>query len=229
MYGSVCSGIEAATVAWHGLGWRPATGEPGGDFTPGMYLKLGYVITSRGCPNRCPFCRVCQREGSIRELPITEGCNVLDDNLLACSTGHVLRVVDMLRRQKMGRPQFTGGLEAKRFTPELAEAIRSVNPVQVFFAYNDEDDWEPLVRAAELCRRYRYSLKGHHVRAYVLCGYRANDTLEAAAGRMRKVLSLGIVPMAMVWRGNSGQRKPGWAVFQRRWARPAIICDTGRR
>ena len=24
IYGSVCSGIEAATVAWHGLGWRPA-------------------------------------------------------------------------------------------------------------------------------------------------------------------------------------------------------------
>ncbi len=23
-YGSVCSGIEAATVAWHGLGWRPS-------------------------------------------------------------------------------------------------------------------------------------------------------------------------------------------------------------
>jgi DNA (cytosine-5)-methyltransferase 1 len=24
IYGSVCSGIEAATVAWHGLGWKPA-------------------------------------------------------------------------------------------------------------------------------------------------------------------------------------------------------------
>jgi len=24
IYGSVCSGIEAATAAWHGLGWRPA-------------------------------------------------------------------------------------------------------------------------------------------------------------------------------------------------------------
>lgn len=23
-YGSVCSGIEAATVAWHPLGWKPA-------------------------------------------------------------------------------------------------------------------------------------------------------------------------------------------------------------
>jgi len=24
IYGSVCSGIEAATVAWHPLGWRPS-------------------------------------------------------------------------------------------------------------------------------------------------------------------------------------------------------------
>lgn len=24
IYGSVCSGIEAATVAWHPLGWKPA-------------------------------------------------------------------------------------------------------------------------------------------------------------------------------------------------------------
>ncbi|EDQ6557352.1 DNA cytosine methyltransferase, partial [Salmonella enterica subsp. enterica] len=23
-YGSVCSGIEAATVAWHPLGWHPS-------------------------------------------------------------------------------------------------------------------------------------------------------------------------------------------------------------
>lgn len=23
-YGSVCSGIESATVAWHQLGWQPA-------------------------------------------------------------------------------------------------------------------------------------------------------------------------------------------------------------
>lgn len=30
----------------------PAFNEPGGEFVPGMYLKKGYVITSRGCPNR---------------------------------------------------------------------------------------------------------------------------------------------------------------------------------
>ena len=36
----------------------PATGMRGEAFVPGMYLKLGYVITSRGCPNRCWFCSV---------------------------------------------------------------------------------------------------------------------------------------------------------------------------
>ena len=61
----------------------PALGDPGGDFTPGMYIKPGYVITSRGCPNDCWFCDVPEREGSIRELPITEGWNLLDSNILA--------------------------------------------------------------------------------------------------------------------------------------------------
>ena len=60
----------------------PAFNMPGGDFVPGMYLKKGYVITSRGCPNRCWFCSVPRREGGrLRELPITEGNIVLDDNL----------------------------------------------------------------------------------------------------------------------------------------------------
>lgn len=31
----------------------PALDEPGGEFIPGRYLKKGYVITSRGCPNSC--------------------------------------------------------------------------------------------------------------------------------------------------------------------------------
>ena len=73
----------------------PATGERGEDFIPGEYLKKGYVITSRGCHNKCWFCSVWKREGSIRELPITEGFNILDDNLLACSDEHIKSVFKM--------------------------------------------------------------------------------------------------------------------------------------
>ena len=79
----------------------PAFQVPGGDFIPGMYLKKGYVITSRGCPNRCWFCSVPKREGGkLRELPITDGNIILDDNLLACSEQHIRAVFEMLGRQK---------------------------------------------------------------------------------------------------------------------------------
>jgi hypothetical protein len=80
-------------------------------------LKKGYVITSRGCPNRCWFCSVWRREGEvIRELPVTDGWNVLDDNLLVCSENHIRAVFAMLARQRR-MPLFTGGLEAAWLKP----------------------------------------------------------------------------------------------------------------
>jgi hypothetical protein len=96
----------------------PATGSPGNNFVPGMYVKKGYVITSRGCPNKCWFCSVWRREGQkIRELPITEGYNLLDDNILACSDDHIKKVFKMLQagKKKYRKSiEFTGGLEAAR-------------------------------------------------------------------------------------------------------------------
>ena len=100
----------------------PALNDAGGDFVPGRYLKQGYVITSRGCPNRCWFCMAAKREGDIRELPITEGWNVLDNNLLACSPDHIYRVFEMLSRQTR-RAVFTGGLEAARITDNIAKFL----------------------------------------------------------------------------------------------------------
>lgn len=207
----------------------PALGERGGDSTPGMFLRDGYVITSRGCPNvhqkpdgsyvpsKCWFCSVPQREGPVRQLPITEGYNVLDDNLLACSQNHILAVVDMLRRQKLGRPQFTGGIEAALLKPWSASALRSCNPKQVFFALDTADDWEPLVRAADLCWKAGFTPASHTLRCFVLCGFPTDD-VESAALRMVAVSRLGIVPMAMRWQRPKDVE---WQIFQKRWARPA--------
>jgi len=41
----------------------PAFGDPGGEFIPGMYLKSGITITTRGCIRHCPYCFVPKREG----------------------------------------------------------------------------------------------------------------------------------------------------------------------
>ena len=106
----------------------PAYNEPGGDFIPGMYMRHGYVITSRGCPNRCWFCAVPKREGGmLRELPVTDGWILTDDNLLACSPGHIDEVFAMLARQPH-KPQFTGGLEAALLTPTMAQRIHELHP-----------------------------------------------------------------------------------------------------
>lgn len=40
----------------------PAFNQPGGEFVPGLYVKEGATITSRGCPNHCWFCAVPKRE-----------------------------------------------------------------------------------------------------------------------------------------------------------------------
>ena len=200
----------------------PATGEKSGDFTPGMYLKPGYVITSRGCPNHCWFCSVPKREGDIRELPITEGWNVLDDNLLACSDAHINAVFEMLSKQPE-KAQFTGGLEAKILKDWHIDLLYNLKPQRVFFAYDTEGDYEPLLVAAKKIFVAGFLSKAsNNIRCFVLMGFKG-DTFDDAERRLRAVLRTGIFPMAMVWRGKDGYRDPAWIKFAWPWSRPASI------
>lgn len=202
----------------------PAMGTKGKDFVPGMYLKNGYVITSRGCPNCCWFCDVWRRDGRVRELPIREGWNVLDDNLLCCSEDHIRKVFDMLKVQKKNKRQveFTGGLEAASLEDWHIELLREIRPKQMFFAYDTEDDYEPLVEAGKKLLASGWTVASKTLRAYVLIGYK-RDTIDAAEERLRKTIEAGFTPMAMLWRGRDGKTDPSWRRFQRRWARPAFI------
>ena len=197
----------------------------GGEFVPGMYLKLGYVITSRGCPNRkCWFCSVPRREGPVRELPIRDGWNVLDDNLLACQDKHIKAVFTMLRRVRGTgrRVEFTGGLEAARLKAWHVDELLTVKPKQMFFAYDTPEDLEPLREAGNMLIDAGWTTASKTLRAYVLCGF-PRDTLSAADRRMRETVAAGFTPMAMVYRGSGGS-KPllEWRHFQRQWARPAL-------
>jgi hypothetical protein len=201
----------------------PAMGHAGAEFVPGRYLKRGYVITSRGCPNRCWFCSVWRREGqSVRELPIVEGWNVLDDNLLACSDEHVRAVFAMLKAQNH-RVEFTGGLEAACLKQWHVDLLRDLNPKQMFFAYDTPDDLEPLRQAGKMLLDVGFTTTSHALRAYVLIGY-PRDTFDAAERRLTETIDAGFMPMAMLYRNTNNETSADWRVFQRRWARPAIIA-----
>ncbi len=200
----------------------PGTGQAGGDFTPGLYLKPGYVITSRGCHNRCWFCSVWKREGDLHELPITEGWNVLDDNLLACSEEHIRAVFAMLKRQPQ-KAEFTGGLEAKLLKPWHVELLKELKPLRLFFAYDTPDDLEPLIEAGKLLDNGPLRRGSHEQRCYVLVGH-PKDTFDAAEQRLGETWRAGFFPMAMLWRDDHGRYNLEWRRFQRVWNRAAIVC-----
>lgn len=197
----------------------PATGMRGEDFTPGLYVKPGYVITSRGCPNKCWFCSVWKRDGTTRELPIHEGWNVLDDNLLACSEKHIRAVFAMLKRQPR-KAEFTGGLEAKILQRWHVELLADLRPRVMYFAYDTPDDYEPLLAAGKMLKEA--GIRPPTACCYVLVGW-PKDTEDAADKRLREAWAAGFYPYAMVWRNKHGERSPDWLRFNAVWSQPACV------
>ena len=194
---------------------------------PGRYIKPGYVFTSRGCPRRCWFCSVWKRDLVSRLLPIIDGWNILDDNLLACPRDHVEAVFAMLRRQKH-RIEFTGGLEALALQDYQVDLLASLRPrPTMFFAYDPGDDFETLRSAAGRLLEAGFTAASHRMRAYVLIGY-PKDTFDLAEARLRQMASIGFTPHAMLWRPETPSQmkyapEESWKCLQRLWARPGII------
>lgn len=197
----------------------PAYDDAGGVFIPGQYLKHGAVITSRGCNNHCWFCCVPPREGPIRELYITEGWNLMDNNLLQCSEAHIRAVFAMLARQKH-KALFSGGLEVAILKDWHVELLVNLKPERFYFAYDAPADYAPLVEAAKKVRKagFKYQTVG----VYVLVGY-PKDTQEAAEQRCQSVCRLGLKPMAMLYRNQQGITERRWRQFQREWANHTIV------
>lgn len=213
--------------AWQLLGVPVEVGGPAfddrmGDFTPGMYLKKGMTITSRGCSKDCWFCSVPRcAHGIIRELPIQDGWNILDDNILGTSENHFRGVIDMLNRQPE-RAVFSGGLEPALLQPWQAELLRGINPKTMYTAYDTKDDYEAITQMANILWSSGFSPKGHQVKCYCLCGY-DGDSFEEAEKRMNQIVDVGFLPFAMLFRDESGETDKEWRKFQREWANPYIV------
>jgi hypothetical protein len=217
---------ERLADAWTATGMPvkiggPAYDVPGDEFVPGRYLKPGYTITSRGCPNHCWFCAVPKREGGLRELAIADGWIVQDDNLLACSEAHIRAVFAMLKRQP--KRADLRGLEAKQLRPWHVGLLADLQPARMYFAYDTPDDLEPLREAGRMLAEAGLSRESHRVCAYVLIGY-PGDTMEAAEARLRESWEVGFYPFAMLYRDKRGDVQKDWSRFQRLWTRPKIVA-----
>ena len=195
----------------------PAYGIESGEFIPGKFLKHGYTITSRGCPNKCFFCEAWKRE-KFKELEIKPGSNLLDDNILACSDNHIKKVFQMLEQQP--RVQFTGGLEAARLKNWHIEYLKKIKPRQMFFANDTPADFEPLIEAGKKLKAANFPVDS--LRCYVLIGHK-NDTFKKAEKRLIQTYRAGFIPMAMVYINKAGEIDPKWQQFKTEWIRPPVI------
>lgn len=208
--------------AWHypvvKLG-GPAIGGGNGDFVPGMYLKHGVTITSRGCHRRCPWCLVPDYEGGIRTLPICRGHIVQDNNLLATPKDHQSAVFQMLRDQ--GRAvSFPGGLDARLLTDWAVAQLSALRIKEVFLAADSKGS---LPQLREAVSKLRF-LRRRQLRCYVLIAY-GGETTEEATERLEAVWDIGCLPFAQLFQPPDEfiNYPRAWKALARTWSRPAAM------
>ncbi len=195
----------------------PALGDPGDIFTPGMFIKKGVVITSRGCIRSCPWCLVPEREGQIREYLVKRGHIIQDNNLLACSPDHIRTVFAMLEVESKAAI-FSGGLDARLLSKWHVELFKKIRIKEMWFACDSVRQMDSLLRASKLLKDF----PAYKKRCYVLMGY-GNETLSDADDRARSVYELGFMPFAQLYKGPSQKKYEDlWKNLARYWARPAI-------
>jgi hypothetical protein len=202
----------------------PAFDDPGDEFTPGMFLKKGCTITSRGCPKRCAWCDAPRREGNIRELEIKPGWIVQDNNLLACSESHIRRVFEMLKEQKRNI-FFNGGLD-KHYLRDWHRPLFDSIPIgELWFACDTMADLPALEKAAKILD----GIEQRRRRCYTMIGY-DGETLADAQRRIERVFELDFMPFCQLYQSDILKVYPlEWRNLKQKWARPAAYMPRVER
>lgn len=186
------------------------------DFTPGLYVKKGIIFTSRGCNNNCPWCGVRQMEGTLRELPITEGHIIQDNNILQCSRKHKDKAFEMLRKQR--GICFRGGLETDLIDDHFVSNITSLRIAELWLACDTEAQ---LPRFKAACKKLTDAgFSRRQIRCYSLIGH----DMEAEEQRNREIFRAGAMPFSQLERDFTRKKteySKEWRAFERQWQRPA--------
>lgn len=200
----------------------PAYDDPGGEFMPGRYLKIGSTINSRGCPKKCGWCKVPFAEGDLREMPVKPGWIVQDNNLLACSRPHLDSVFAMLRDQDRNI-SFNGGLDKDYLKPWHREYFDSIPIGELWFACDRGMDLKRLYRVREIFP----DLPQRKMRCYTMIGY-DEETLAEAEKRIESVFLLGFLPFSQLYQPPTAEMptkiySADWKAVNKRWCRPASM------
>lgn len=168
------------------------------------WSRFSYVFTSRGCPNKCPYCAVWRiepgrwvnpawRDAIVDDRPYVM---ISDNNLSVQPMGHIEEVI-VHCAEKEKRILFDNGFDCKHISAEMAELLARAKYTRkgMRLAFDRIEEDGTFQTAVE--RLIEAGVPKSQIMAYVLFNF--TDTPEDADYRMRECVRLGIRPYPQVY------------------------------
>ena len=169
---------------------------------PDCDYAIGYI--TRGCPNKCRWCVVPEKEGYIKpyrkwqELvrPDSNKLVLMDNNILACEYG--IQQLDELSRTNY-KIDLNQGMDARLVTDEIAQILSRLKWIKyIRFSCDTIGQIEHIVKTAELLQKY--GVKPYRMFIYLL----VTKDIENASYRVEQLKKLkGITIYAQAERNES--------------------------
>lgn len=170
---------------------------------PAWAKGKAYGFLTRGCPNNCPFCIVCAKEGrkSCKVANLDEWWSgqknivLQDPNLLACRDH--MELLDQLA-QSRAWVDINQGVDARMLTEANIEALNKVKIKDIHFAWDLMERSEAVLKGLNLYREMgKKDTHGAWGTVYVLTNF--NTTMEENLYRVYTLRDMGYSPYIMIY------------------------------
>lgn len=176
-----------------------------------IYPQYDYAVsmTSRGCPNSCPWCHVWAKEGK-RSEKVANVCDfwngqkeikILDPNVTACRDK---RDLFSQYRETGAILDFTQGLDIRLLDDEDMADLEQMRLKNVHFAW-DNPKLDLSEKFAEYARIGKKNKHGRFGTVYILTNF--NSTMQENLHRIYTVRDLGYDPYVMIYNKPSAPKE----------------------
>lgn len=176
-----------------------------------LYPKYDFAVsmTSRGCPNGCPWCHVWEKEGrdSVKVADVKDfwsgqkEIRVLDPNITACSEK---RELFRQYRETGALLDFTQGLDIRMLDNEDMADLEQMRIKNVHFAW-DNPRIDLSGKFAEYAKVGKKNKSGRYGTVYILTNY--GSSMEENLHRIYTVRDLGYDPYVMIYNKPSAPKE----------------------
>ena len=197
---------------------------------PELTEGKAFGFLTRGCPNNCPFCIVCAKEGrkSCKVSDLDKWWNgqknivLQDPNLLACRDH-----IDLLGQlaESNAWVDINQGVDARMLTEANIEALNKVKIKNIHFAWDLMDRSGAVLKGLNLWREFgKKASHGAFGAVYVLTNF--NTTMEENLYRVYTLRNMGYDPYIMIYDKPHAPRE---VKMLARWCNNKIIFKSTER